>query len=214
MLRGVAGVVGAVAREAAGKELRKGMSSKKQRRAEARRGRSARSSRRWWILGAVIVAGAVVGGWTAWQQATRPGQSVASMGRAHVPGGTPPPQYNTRPPTSGPHAGAVPWREYREPVPEINQVHNLEHGGILIQYNCERLDGETSCPELVGQLRRIYERARDEVDPKIVLAPYRDMEHPVAVTAWRRLKTFDGADEAGILAFADANVNRAPEQVQ
>src|SRR2546426_8859320 len=43
---------------------------------------------------------------------------------------------------------------FRSPL----QVHNLEDGGVLVQYNCE-------CPELVEQLRAIvrrYDRQRSE----------------------------------------------------
>ena len=46
--------------------------------------------------------------------------------------------YNSIPPTSGTH-WAVPaeWGIYDEPVPNERQVHNLEHGGVMIQYNTD-----------------------------------------------------------------------------
>ena len=45
------------------------------------------------------------------------------------------PKWNSSPPTSGPHYG-VPavWDFYDEPVPLVQTVHNLEHGGVVIHY--------------------------------------------------------------------------------
>ena len=47
-------------------------------------------------------------------------------------------EYNSVPATSGLH-NATPaiWNLYDQPVPEINSVHNLEHGGVLVQYGSE-----------------------------------------------------------------------------
>src|SRR5207249_496085 len=43
--------------------------------------------------------------------------------------------YNSFPATSGPHYFQwVLWGIYTEPVRQIQQIHNLEHGGMVIQY--------------------------------------------------------------------------------
>ena len=48
---------------------------------------------------------------------------------------TPKPSWNSYPPTSGRHFYQwVLWGDYTEPVPLIKEVHNLEHGGMIIQY--------------------------------------------------------------------------------
>ena len=48
---------------------------------------------------------------------------------------SPPPSWNSFPPTSGRHFYQwVLWGDYTEPVPLIKEVHNLEHGGMIIQY--------------------------------------------------------------------------------
>ena len=53
--------------------------------------------------------------------------------------------YNSEPPTSGPHLPYIaPWGIHTRPIPNELQVHNLEDGGVMVQYNCE-------CPELVGE---------------------------------------------------------------
>lgn len=164
-----------------------------------------------WVAVLAVLAGGV--GWYTQRQANLPGESIESMGRLHVPNNTPSPKYNSNPPTSGPHANAGRWGEYSSDIPEINQVHNLEHGGILIQYNCARLSGGQSCGDVRSALQAIMRKARDEHGRRFILAPYAKMPHPIAVTAWTWLQSFDRPDEAAILAFADAHYNNAPEDV-
>jgi len=49
---------------------------------------------------------------------------------------TPLPKYNSFPSTSGPHyIQPAPWNFYDSPLDsEVRAVHNLEHGGIVIQW--------------------------------------------------------------------------------
>jgi hypothetical protein len=51
-------------------------------------------------------------------------------------------EYNSIPATSGLH-NATPaiWNLYDQPVPQINYVHNLEHGGVVVQYGSEVPEG-------------------------------------------------------------------------
>jgi hypothetical protein len=133
-----------------------------------------------------------------------------------------PVKYNNSPPTSGPHAGPASWGNHSNEVPEINQVHNLEHGGILIQYNCVHLRGLVinqvvvhlqgqSCDELRTELREVLLKAREEIDRKIILAPYSKMPSLIAVTAWTRIQYFDKVEAEGILRFVEVFINEAPE---
>ncbi|MFQ5840172.1 MAG: DUF3105 domain-containing protein, partial [Candidatus Methylomirabilales bacterium] len=82
------------------------------------------------------------------------------------------------------------------PIPKELQVHNLEDGGVAIQYHCD-----TPCPELVERLKGISQRYAGK---PLLVAPYPDMEHRIALTAWTRLDTFDEFDEARIEAFIQA----------
>ena len=52
------------------------------------------------------------------------------------------------------------------------------------------------------------------MDSKIVLAPYPDMPHKIALTAWTRLLVFEKVEEEAMLRFVSANINHAPERVQ
>ncbi len=98
-------------------------------------------------------------------------------------------EYNSFPPTSGPHhEQPVPFRAYDEPIEQFRLVHNLEHGGIVVQYGSRVLRAE------VDELLEWY---RD--DPNgIVVAPLPRLGDRIAFAGW----TLD-EDEAA--ANPDAN---------
>jgi hypothetical protein len=84
-------------------------------------------------------------------------------------------KYNSFPPTSGPHdAQWVIWNVYDSAVPQINLVHNLEHGGMAVQY------GAQVPRETVDQIVAWYSD-----DPNgIVVAPLPSLGKRIALTAW------------------------------
>ena len=52
-------------------------------------------------------------------------------------------EYNSIPATSGLHnAQTAIWNLYDQPVPQINYVHNMEHGGMVVQYGSEVSDAD------------------------------------------------------------------------
>ena len=54
---------------------------------------------------------------------------------AHLQNPDAPVKYNSFPPSSGPHyAQPAPWGVYPDSIKQTILVHNLEHGGIVIQY--------------------------------------------------------------------------------
>jgi len=66
-----------------------------------------------------------------------PGIKQPDLGRGHVPIGTKV-DYNSNPPTSGKHYEE--WVKsgiYDAPKDDRNLVHSLEHGYIIISYNCD-----------------------------------------------------------------------------
>ena len=161
------------------------------RRAARRRGRV-----QWFVAIAGAVALAGVGLYWLWPQVwQQPGQFFPSLGNLHLAtADTPHVPYNTDPPTSGPHLPYIaPWGIHTVPIPKELQVHNLEDGGALVQYNCE-------CPDLVAKLRPIVERYKD----RVVLAPYPPMKPKIALTAWSRIDAFDDFDERRIVRFIEA----------
>jgi hypothetical protein len=85
------------------------------------------------------------------------------------------PSYNSFPPTSGPHyASPAVWGIYTSSIPQIVLVHNLEHGGIVIQY------GAKVSQRTLRQLTAWYNR-----DPNaLVIALLPQLGAKIAVTAW------------------------------
>lgn len=155
----------------------------------SRRRRAVRRALRWGIGIGVI---ALVLWWMIQKIAFQPGVAVPNLGNQHIKAVTDPhTAYNSIPPTSGPHVGNIaPWGIHTEPIPDALQVHNLEDGGVAIQYNCDLLttnEKEKTCNNLVTQLRDIVERFSKEV----ILAPYPKLDRVVALTAWNRIDTWD-----------------------
>jgi len=167
---------------------------------QQRKGRAVpRRGRRRWTIGAGIVAAVVVAavvGWFAYRaQADLPGQKFADQGNLHVQTATDPHEpYNSTPPTSGPHLPYIaPWGIHTRPILNELQVHNLEDGGVVIQYNC-------TCPEDVEKLAVIVRKYPTQV----ILAPYPSMPSRLALTAWTRLETLDTVDQGRIERFIRA----------
>ena len=123
--------------------------------------------------------------------------------------------YSSLPGTSGPHwdpSGIANWGVYSTPQPETQVIHNLEHGGIVIWYDPERLDAEgvdalTSyvTTEVASGVSGRY---------KFILSPWGGNDPlPAAVvaTAWRYSLELETADTDAIDAFARARYGRSPE---
>jgi hypothetical protein len=98
-------------------------------------------------------------------------------------------EYNSFPPTTGPHHPiAAPWGVYDEPVEQIRVIHNLEHGGVIVQY------GE-DVPE--AEVEAILEWYRGDPLGKIV-APLPALGDEIALGAWVAPDALEaGREEAG-----------------
>ena len=148
-------------------------------------------------LPTIVIAAAVLAfGLLIYEAARpRPGIAMPDLGNLHI---TYPQTatYNSSPPTSGPHyTSLAPWGIHTEPIQNELQVHNLEDGGVMVQYNCP--DG---CPDLVSRLGEIVSR----YDRFVILAPYPDMDARIALTAWGRIDTLEAFNESRIVRFIEA----------
>jgi len=154
-----------------------------------------------YVIGLLLFAGA--GYWGYSHRSTEaPGDFVPTMGNRHItPGQIGLSVYNSNPPTSGPHLPSLArWGTHENPIAKELQVHNLEDGGVLVQYNCEQPSKD--CRELVDKLAEIVRRYNHAI-----LAPYPGMTHKIALTAWARIDKFNGFDEDRIVRFIDAYIN-------
>ena len=138
-----------------------------------------------------------------------PGERYPSQGNAHIALGQAHPPYNSTPATSGWHytvpLAPVPWGLYEKPLPDEVLLHNLEHGGIGVHYDCP--DG---CADLVDD---IVAAILGQRRTKILVSPYPAMPTRIALTAWNYLDAFDDFDEDRIVAFIEAHESspNAPE---
>jgi len=120
--------------------------------------------------------------------------------------------YSVVPATSGPHwAGpmtpaGVPsparWGRYESALPDEVLIHNLEHGGIGLHYDCVG-----GCDEIVNAL--------DDILPsnpsQYIMSPYPGLPSKIAITAWRRHLYLDEVDVREIIRFIEENQDNAPE---
>ncbi len=85
----------------------------------------------------IIISIAVLGFWVFNETKPKPGTLLTDEGRTHVEIGTDV-QYGTNPPTSGNHyAQWTKWGIYDTPKDDRNLVHSLEHGYVIMYYNCD-----------------------------------------------------------------------------
>ena len=168
--------------------------AKQDQRSKPRR-RMPRPQRLVLVSVAVVVVAGVVGYFAYRAVANLPGQRLPDLGNEHIASvETLHVPYNSDPPTSGPHLPYIaPWGVHTRPISRELQVHNLEDGGVVVQYSCE-------CPELVAKLAAIVRR----YDRQVVLAPYPAMKSRIALTAWTRLDTLEDFDEGRVVRFIEA----------
>ena len=101
-----------------------------------------------------------------------------------------PKEWNSFPPTSGPHYGQwVIWGEYDQPVRLAQSVHNLEHGGIVMFY------GSGVSQDEITKLRSFYR----EDATAMLLAPLPRLGNKIALSAWYSSDPASGESQ-GILA--------------
>ncbi len=165
--------------------------------------------------GVILVAGAL--GYGGYYLLNSPEKSLgadysvavpAMEDRTHISGGSSRPDYNSNPPTSGPHDAKTTERGvHEEEVADEHLVHNLEHGEIWISY-------QPDIPEsAIEELERITNG-----NQKTVLTPRASNEKDIALSSWGRLDTFDIGpegviDRKRIEDFIKRYKNKGPERM-
>ncbi len=181
---------------------------RKQQRLEEKAGARRRRQVIWIAAGVVIVL--LFAGGIAWaaikSNQPAPGEAVAIQGQEHIQVGQSHPPYNSDPPTSGWHY-EEPARAgfYAEPLPDEQLVHNLEHGHVIISYDCSKL---ANCDTVKTRLQALVDSFQRW---KIVAVTRENADTPIALTAWGRIDKLERYDEDRIAAFVRSWRNRGPE---
>ena len=162
-------------------------------------------------LAVAVVAVAWFGGGAGGQQSVEQAMAAAGctfatypdQGQGHVASYDAKVKYNSFPPTSGTHQQTpVIWGAYAEAVPAVAEVHNLEHGGVIIHFG-DRVDATTR-----EQLRAFY----DDSPNAMLLSPVPKLGNKVSLTAWTKLATCERFDEEAFSAFRSAYRGNGPER--
>lgn len=98
--------------------------------------------------------------------------------------------YPQAPAVGGDHAPY--WIEcgvYDEPLPEVNAVHDLEHGATWLTYRPDDVDADG------------VDRLADQLPANGLLSPYPDQAAPVVITVWGRQLELTGPDDPRIALF-------------
>jgi hypothetical protein len=112
-------------------------------------------------------------------------------------------KYNSFPPTSGPHYFQwVLWGIYDEPVRQIQAIHNIEHGGVVIQY------GSKVPSATVTKIADFY---RSDANAMLV-APLPALGDKIALEAWTHLGTCTQFNQKAFGKFRDALRYHGPEK--
>ena len=135
---------------------------------------------------------------------------VPDEGATHIPFGTVW-DYQHNPPASGPHwPSPAAWGVHSEVLPREWWVHNLEHGGIVLLYNCPypadagiAADAGTP-PQRLRDRRRhahrlLHERSRRQLVRPILRDAHRRHRRPLlpsrfAAVSWDWVFLFDAVD--------------------
>jgi len=140
-----------------------------------------------------------------------------SPNNLHVPVGTVV-SYTSNPPAWGPHFPVwAAFQAYDAPVPRSYWVHNLEHGAVVLLYNCDAPGG---CPDTVAALKQVIASLPDDplctargegIRLRYVLTPDPLLDVPVAATGWGWTYKAQCVDVPTLTQFLKDRYGQGPE---
>ncbi|MCX4582611.1 DUF3105 domain-containing protein [Streptomyces sp. NBC_01481] len=112
------------------------------------------------------------------------------LGRTHV---TKAVTYPMKPPVGGDHNQV--WMNcngdvYKEPIPDMNAVHSLEHGAVWVTYNDKASAGDVS---------KLSEKVKKT--PYTLMSPFKGQAGPIMLSAWGKQVTVDSASDPRVSQF-------------
>jgi Protein of unknown function (DUF3105) len=129
-------------------------------------------------------------------------ENPKSQGRAHVEALPANFKANSTPRSSGPHSNqTIIYGSYTDTVPELNAVHNLEHGAVIIWY------GPEVPQSTIDQINEFYQG-----DPNgLIVARHPQLGDDIALVAWTHVARCPRWDENAANRFIERFGFRGPE---
>ena len=186
------------------------------------------------VVGILILIGGVI--WLVSGSGKLPGEVVADQGREHWEHAKLDEfKYNSNPAVSGPHDPD--WIRpgiYGEAQDKYKLIHSLEHGYVIVHYNCAQalnaqpstlsvsahedegdLDGD-STPSATFKAdcslaQVLADWAKKMELKKLIVQPNPTTDKPVILVAWSRILKMDSWDEKLAEKFVKAYRNKGPE---
>ena len=139
------------------------------------------------------------------KEVAKVGQEQTDKGRDHLKQGEQLKYDGDEPPTSGKHGEL-----YAKEIPDVNSLHNLEHGYIYISYQPDLAKDE------LKKLERLFFKpfSNPKFSPaKVIMAPRQANASPIVFSSWRRSEKFESVDEQKMINYYNSNLNNSPENV-
>jgi hypothetical protein len=117
--------------------------------------------------------------------------------------------HGSKPPASGTHYGfTAAFRVYTQPVPWGFLLHSMEHGAVVIAYNCA--DG---CPADVAAAKALWEATTKKAcgKPPVIVTPDPTLDVRFAAAAWGATLRAPCFDRQAFAAFVERHANMGPE---
>lgn len=127
--------------------------------------------------------------------------------------------WSSNPPASGPHYSRwAAFQEFTTPVPRGNYVHSLEHGAVVLLYNCDLVDTAT-CDAIKTALRAATTSIPDDAKcalptrVRTVMTPDTALTEPLVAVSWGFIYRAACVDQTSLNAFANDHYAKGPEDL-
>ncbi|HSC86399.1 MAG TPA: DUF3105 domain-containing protein [Polyangiaceae bacterium] len=129
-------------------------------------------------------------------------------------------EYASNPPTSGTHFSIwAAFANYQQPVPRGFLVHSLEHGAVVLSYNCAQAEAAgLDCAELRQQLTDFFDSwAADPLCSatrhRLLVTPDPELDAPFAAAAWGHYLKGTCFDADRVTEFVEAHYGQTYEDI-
>jgi hypothetical protein len=144
------------------------------------------------------------------------GEDILIAGAQHIQESAQATDWNSDPPTSGQHFGW--WAQsgfYDEVIPDGYLVHNMEHGYVIIYYNCLVVDMD--CESFKTAIESAITAAGNDPDThtvKVIAVPRPSMTNPITYASWGHLYKAESFDPEELVLYVQtyrSHPDYAPE---